>query len=104
MSQLHNAQQLSTWCLYFIANNYATFSKRPEFSLLTGDNLAFVNKYRHKEPAHPNTIEIHKAQEGGYTGPADPDTVETHIAQLQEGVNIPMKVSSEDKDKSCNVM
>ena len=67
--------------LHFIANNYATFSKRPVFSLLTRDNLAFVKKYRSKLlAADPNTIEIHKAQEG--------------VRQ----------VDSEDKDKSCTVM
>ncbi|KAL5497563.1 hypothetical protein EMCRGX_G014056 [Ephydatia muelleri] len=45
-AQLHNANQLSAWCLHFISSNYAEFSSKPEFSLLTGDNLAYVQTHQ----------------------------------------------------------
>eukprot|EP00731_Ephydatia_muelleri_P009254 Em0004g1592a len=45
-AQLHNANQLSAWCLHFISSNYAEFSSKPEFSLLTGDNLAYVQAHQ----------------------------------------------------------
>lgn len=45
-SQLHNADQLERWCLHFIASNFLSFIERIEFSLLTGDNLKYVEKNR----------------------------------------------------------
>eukprot|EP00731_Ephydatia_muelleri_P009357 Em0004g1695a len=44
--QLHNANQLSAWCLHFISSNYTAFSSKPEFSLLTDDNLAYVQAHQ----------------------------------------------------------
>ncbi|XP_048780651.2 rho-related protein racA-like isoform X2 [Ostrea edulis] len=45
-SQLHNADQLSNWCLHFISSNYIAFEKREEFSLLTGSNQDHVEEHR----------------------------------------------------------
>ena len=45
-AQMHNAHQLSAWCLHFISTNYMAFTARPEFSLLQGDNLAFVEEHQ----------------------------------------------------------
>ena len=45
-AQLHNAPQLSAWCLHFISSNYTAFSSKPEFSLLTDDNLSYVEAHQ----------------------------------------------------------
>ncbi|XP_062609744.1 rho-related protein racA-like [Saccostrea cucullata] len=45
-SQLHNAEQLSNWCLHFISSNYIAFEKRKEFPLLTGSNKDHVEENR----------------------------------------------------------
>lgn len=45
-SQLHNATQLSSWCLHFIASNFAVYESKEEFSLITGRSiilLALIN-------------------------------------------------------------
>ena len=44
--QDHNARQLPVWCLHFIAKNYVTFQSRQEFSKMTGNDLAFVEKHQ----------------------------------------------------------
>jgi GTPase SAR1 family protein len=43
-AQTHNAIQLSQFCLHFICTNYQPMKKRPEFSLLQGENLEHVEK------------------------------------------------------------
>ena len=43
---MHNAKQLSDWCLQFISTNYMAFSKRKEFAMLTGTNRDHVEKER----------------------------------------------------------
>eukprot|EP00731_Ephydatia_muelleri_P008903 Em0004g1241a len=45
-AQLHNANQLSAWCLHFISSNYTAFSSKPEFSRLTGDNLSYIQAHQ----------------------------------------------------------
>ncbi|XP_067686809.1 rho-related protein racA-like [Haliotis asinina] len=45
-AQLHNASQLSKWCLHFISTNYIAFSKRSEFVMLKGVNKAHVEENR----------------------------------------------------------
>ena len=44
MSQLHNASQLSAWCLHFISSNYVVFKEKEEFSQLVGDNMDYINQ------------------------------------------------------------
>jgi hypothetical protein len=45
-SQLHNASQLSAWCLHFISSNYVVFKDKEEFSQLVGDNVDYINQHR----------------------------------------------------------
>ncbi|KAL5497230.1 hypothetical protein EMCRGX_G013663 [Ephydatia muelleri] len=45
-TQLHNANQLCAWCLHFISSNYTAFSSKPEFSLLTGNNLSYIQAHQ----------------------------------------------------------
>ena len=44
--QLHNAEQLVNWCLFFIASNYEAFKGRKEFHLLQGSNKEYVEEHR----------------------------------------------------------
>ena len=44
--QLHNAQQLSKWCLHFIASNYIAFENREDFPQLKGDNKDYIEGNR----------------------------------------------------------
>jgi len=45
-AQRHNANQLAEFCLHFIAKSYGPFSKRPEFSLLIGENKKYVEEHQ----------------------------------------------------------
>ena len=45
-SQLHNAGQLSAWCLHFVSSNYVVFKDKEEFSHLTGENMGYINEHR----------------------------------------------------------
>ncbi|XP_046584569.1 rho-related protein racA-like isoform X1 [Haliotis rubra] len=56
-SQLHNASQLSKWCLHFISTNYIAFSKRPEFVMLKGDNRVHVEENRWPPSAYLQDVE-----------------------------------------------
>lgn len=38
-SQLHNATQLSSWCLHFIASNFAVYESKEEFAMITGRSI-----------------------------------------------------------------
>ncbi|XP_061177740.1 rho-related protein racA-like [Saccostrea echinata] len=46
VDSLHNAEELSNWCLHFISSNYIAFEKRKEFPLLTGSNKTHVEENR----------------------------------------------------------
>ena len=35
-AQLHNASQLSGWCLHFISSNFSVYESKEEFSLIAG--------------------------------------------------------------------
>ncbi|XP_067686081.1 rho-related protein racA-like [Haliotis asinina] len=56
-AQLHNASQLSKWCLHFISSNYIAFSERSEFTLLKGDNKAHVEENRWPPLAYLEEVE-----------------------------------------------
>jgi Rho family protein len=43
---MYNADQLSGWCLHFIASNYTVFEKRSEFHQLEGDNKKHIEEHR----------------------------------------------------------
>jgi len=45
-AQLHNASQLAQFCLHFISTNYGPFTKRPEFSKLSPENLEYIEEHR----------------------------------------------------------
>ncbi|ESO93584.1 hypothetical protein LOTGIDRAFT_119223 [Lottia gigantea] len=41
-AQIHNADQLSQWCLHFIASNHIAFNERDEYRLLDGENKEYI--------------------------------------------------------------
>ena len=59
-AQLHNANQLSAWCLHFISSNYTAFSSKPEFSLLTGDNLSYIQAHQWPPVSYLEAMEEYK--------------------------------------------
>ena len=59
--QLHNAEQLSNWCLHFISSNYTVFLQRKEFSLLKGANLEHVEEHRWPPLAYLTEVEEYEA-------------------------------------------
>ena len=44
--QLHNADQLSSWCLHFISSNYLAYVEQESFSMLQDENLDHVTTHR----------------------------------------------------------
>lgn len=64
-SQLHNAQQLSAWCLHFISSNYLVYESKEEFSLITGDNLAHVCEHQWPPISYFKAMEEYKKEYGG---------------------------------------
>ncbi|XP_078615509.1 rho-related protein racA-like isoform X1 [Branchiostoma floridae x Branchiostoma japonicum] len=61
MAQMHNAPQLSSWCLHFISTNYTAISKRPEFSLLQGENLKHVEEHQWPPVSYLKQVEEYEA-------------------------------------------
>ncbi len=59
-SQLHNASQLSTWCLHFISSNYADFEENEQFLQLDQDNLSYVEE--HRWPPYEAAMNVYKAK------------------------------------------
>ncbi|XP_064402043.1 rho-related protein racA-like [Halichondria panicea] len=59
-SQLHNASQLSTWCLHFISSNYADFEENEQFLQLGQDNLSYVEE--HRWPPYEAAMNEYKAK------------------------------------------
>ena len=45
-AQLHNADQLSTFLLHFIAINVITFEENDELQKLSGENLSYVQAHQ----------------------------------------------------------
>ncbi len=45
-SQLHNASQLSSWCLHFISSNFNVLEANEQFLQLGEDNLSYVEEHR----------------------------------------------------------
>ena len=64
--QDHNARQLPIWCLHFIAKNYATFQSRQEFSKLTGNDLAFVEKHQWPPSSYLQELARYEAERAEY--------------------------------------
>ncbi|XP_071101388.1 rho-related protein racA-like [Haliotis cracherodii] len=56
-AQLHNAAQLSKWCLHFISSNYIAFCQRSEFIMLKGDNKVYVEENQWPPVAYLNEVE-----------------------------------------------
>ncbi|XP_030828131.1 rho-related protein racA [Strongylocentrotus purpuratus] len=63
-AQMHNADQLSAWCLHFISSNYLAFERRAEFSQLEGDNLAHVSDKRWPPVKYLEEVEIWESKYG----------------------------------------
>ena len=61
-SQLHNATQLSTWCLHFVSSNYVAFDGKEEFNLLTGDNLEHVQAHRWPPLSYERSMEEYRVK------------------------------------------
>ena len=59
-SQLHNASQLSAWCLHFVSSNYVVFKDKEEFSQLVGDNMAYINQHRWPPLSYEQAMEEYK--------------------------------------------
>ena len=57
VSQLHNAAQLSSWCLHFISSNYVEFESKDEFQRLSGSNLDYVQEHRWPPLSHEAAVE-----------------------------------------------
>ncbi|XP_065844848.1 rho-related protein racA-like [Oscarella lobularis] len=55
--QMHNARQLGDWCLHFIATNHSAMQRRPEFKLLEGDNLRYVDENQYPPPSYFKDLE-----------------------------------------------
>ena len=59
-SQLHNASQLSAWCLHFISSNYVVFKEKEEFSQLVGDNMDYINQHRWPPLSYEQAMEEYR--------------------------------------------
>lgn len=64
-AQLHNAAQLSAWCLHFVSSNYLAFHQLESFSLLTGDNLSHVEEHRWPPVSYEKAMEEWQEKHGG---------------------------------------
>ena len=64
-AQLHNARQLSSWCLHFVASNYVVFEPKEEFSLLAAENLDYVNDHRWPPLSYEKAIEEYRQKYEG---------------------------------------
>lgn len=62
--QAHNAQQLSNWCLHFIATNYSIFESSPFFSLVQGTNKEYVEEQRWPPLSYINEIQEYEKKIG----------------------------------------
>ncbi|OWF34062.1 rho-related protein racA-like [Mizuhopecten yessoensis] len=56
-SQNYNAEQLSTWCLHFIATHYTSFQKRKEFSSLKGKNKIHIEENQWPPVSYHHEVE-----------------------------------------------
>lgn len=45
-AQLHNAGQLSSWCLHFVSSNFLAYFEQDSFSMLEDKNLDHVTTHR----------------------------------------------------------
>jgi hypothetical protein len=59
-SQLHNASQLSAWCLHFISSNYVVFKDKEEFSQLVGDNMDYISQHRWPPLSYEQAMEEYR--------------------------------------------
>ncbi|XP_022081979.1 rho-related protein racA-like [Acanthaster planci] len=63
-AQLHNANQLATWCLHFISSNFMAFQKRAEFKMLEGENLKYITEHRWPPVSYLEALEKYNAKYG----------------------------------------
>ncbi len=61
-SQLHNASQLSTWCLHFISNNYGDFKRNEQFLQLDQDSLSYVEEHRWPPLSYETAMKEYKTK------------------------------------------
>ena len=59
-SQLHNASQLSAWCLHFVSSNYVVFKDKEEFPQLTGDIIYYINQHRWSPLSYEQAMEEYR--------------------------------------------
>ena len=45
-AQFYHATQLRMWCLDMIANKFETLKTKPEFTLVEGDNLVYIEEHK----------------------------------------------------------
>ena len=48
LSQLHNTNQLSGWCLHFVSSNYLAFEHNEKFVELSSDNKDYIEQHRYE--------------------------------------------------------
>lgn len=58
--QLHNADQLSCWCLHFISSNYLAYHEQEGFSLLEGANLDHVREHMWPPTSYEEAMEEYR--------------------------------------------
>lgn len=61
-AQMYNADQLSGWCLHFIASNYTIFEKRSEFHQLKGDNKKHIEENRWPPLSYLEAVSKYEAE------------------------------------------
>eukprot|EP01129_Flabellula_baltica_P013675 TRINITY_DN639_c0_g1_i1.p1 TRINITY_DN639_c0_g1~~TRINITY_DN639_c0_g1_i1.p1 ORF type:complete len:692 (-),score=158.54 TRINITY_DN639_c0_g1_i1:21-2096(-) len=67
LAQAANAKQLEAFCLHFISNNYEPMSKRPEWAMLEGENLEYIEEHRWPPVSYLEELETYeKAMKGDH--------------------------------------
>lgn len=64
LSQLHNAGQLSGWCLHFISSNYLVFENKDQFKQLETENKEYIEKHRWPPVSYLEAMEEYQRQYG----------------------------------------
>jgi len=63
-AQLHNAKQLEAFLLHFISNNKGPMSKRPEWDLIEGDNLRYIEEHQWPPLSYLKELERYQKEMG----------------------------------------
>ncbi len=61
-AQLHNASQLSSWCLHFISSNFVAFVDSDGYAQIEGDNLTHVQEHRWPPLSYETAMDEYKSK------------------------------------------